>query len=46
MNILKRIIPNYDFKVFESDFDSIMFFKGIYDKTSVFFSNIINKTYS
>lgn len=31
---------------FENDFESIVFFKGIYDKTEAYFSNLINKSYS
>lgn len=31
---------------FENDFESILFFKGIYDKTEAYFSNLINKSYS
>lgn len=33
-------------KEFEDDFEAIMFFKNIYDKTDTYFSNLINKTYS
>lgn len=44
--IIKREIPDYNLSDFEDDFESIMFFKGIYDKTETYFSNLINKTYS
>lgn len=33
LEIIKKELPNYNFKDFEDDFESIMFFKGIYDKT-------------
>lgn len=46
LSIIKREIPDYNLKDFEKDFESIMFFKGIYDKTDTYFSNLINKTYS
>jgi hypothetical protein len=46
MQLLKRELPDYNFKDFEDDFESIMFFKGIYDKTGTYFSNLINKTYA
>ena len=46
LGTLKKEIPDYDMKDFEDDFESIMFFKGIYDKTETYFSNLINKTYS
>ena len=35
-----------DEEEFEKDFESIMFFKSIYDKTETYFSNLVNKTYS
>lgn len=44
--IIKKELPSCDLKDFEQDFESIMFFKGIYDKTDTYFSNLINKTYS
>jgi len=31
---------------FSEDFAAVMFFKGIYDKTSVYFSNLVNKIYT
>lgn len=46
LSIIKKELPNCDLKDFEEDFQSIMFFKGIYDKTDTYFSNLINKTYS
>ena len=44
--IIKRELPHSNDTDFEDDFESIMFFKGIYDKTDTYFSNLINKTYS
>lgn len=46
LTIIKGELPYCDLKDFEEDFESIMFFKGIYDKTDTYFSNLINKTYS
>lgn len=46
LTIIKREVPESDDTDFEDDFESIMFFKGIYDKTDTYFSNLINKTYS
>lgn len=46
LNILQRELPKQKIHDFEEDFASIMFFKGIYDKTSTYFSNLINKIYS
>ena len=31
---------------FSEDFGAVMFFKGIYDKTSTYFSNLVNKIYT
>jgi hypothetical protein len=31
---------------FSEDFSAIMFFKGIYDKTATYFSNLVNKIYT
>lgn len=31
---------------FTEDFESVMFFKGVYDKTATYFSNLVNKIYS
>jgi hypothetical protein len=44
LTIIKAELPEFDLKDFEEDFQSIMFFKGIYDKTETYFSNLINKT--
>lgn len=33
LGLIKKELPDYDLKDFEDDFESIMFFKGIYDKT-------------
>ena len=46
LTIIKREVPDSEDTDFEDDFESIMFFKGIYDKTDTYFSNLINKTYS
>lgn len=46
LTIIRREIPDYNLKDFQDDFESIIFFKGIYDKTETYFSNLINKTYS
>jgi hypothetical protein len=46
IKILQREMPNDKLQDFEEDFSSVMFFKGIYDKTSTYFSNLINKIYS
>lgn len=46
LTILQRQLPKDKIQDFEEDFASIMFFKGIYDKTSTYFSNLINKIYS
>lgn len=39
-------MPRNKIQDFEEDFASIMFFKGIYDKTGIYFSNLTNKIYS
>ena len=44
--ILQEEIPKSKIQDFEEDFASIMFFKAIYDKTSTYFSNLVNKIYS
>lgn len=31
---------------FTEDFESVMFFKHVYDKTATYFSNLVNKIYS
>lgn len=46
VDILQREMPPNKIQDFEEDFASIMFFKGIYDKTQVYFSNLTNKIYS
>ena len=46
MSILQRELPSEKLQDFEEDFASVMFFKGIYDKTSTYFSNLVNKIYS
>ena len=44
--MLQSQIPHEAFQDFYEDFSSVMFFKGIYDKTSIYFSNLSNKIYS
>jgi hypothetical protein len=46
INILQREMPSDKLQDFEEDFSAVMFFKGIYDKTSTYFSNLVNKIYS
>lgn len=43
---MQRELPRDKLQDFEEDFASVMFFKGIYDKTSTYFSNLVNKIYS
>ena len=44
--ILQRELPDNKIQDFSEDFSAVMFFKGIYDKTSTYFSNLVNKIYS
>lgn len=46
LSLIKREVPESEDTDFEDDFESVIFFKGIYDKTDTYFSNLINKTYS
>lgn len=46
LTIIQRELPNSKNTDFEEDFQSVIFFKGIYDKTETYFSNLSNKTYS
>jgi gas vesicle protein len=46
IDILQREVPKDKIQDFEEDFAAVMFFKGIYDKTSTYFSNLVNKIYS
>ena len=39
-------VPKDKLQDFEEDFASVLFFKGIYDKTSTYFSNLVNKIYA
>lgn len=39
-------MPKGKLQDFEEDFSSVLFFKEIYNKTDVYFSNLINKIYS
>ena len=47
VKILQRELENGG-KVqdFTEDFEAVMFFKGVYDKTATYFSNLVNKIYS
>ena len=44
--ILQRELPDNKIQDFSEDFSAVMFFKAIYDKTSTYFSNLVNKIYS
>ena len=44
--ILQAEVPKDKMQDFEEDFASVLFFKGIYDKTSTYFSNLVNKIYA
>lgn len=44
--ILQKEVQQNKMQDFEEDFSSVMFFKGIYDKTFAYFSNLVNKIYS
>jgi hypothetical protein len=46
VNILQRELPQNKVHDFSEDFSAVMFFKNIYDKTSTYFSNLVNKIYS
>ena len=46
MKILQRELPEGKVQDFSEDFDAVMFFKNIYDKTATYFSNLVNKIYS
>jgi hypothetical protein len=46
VDILQREVPKEKVHDFSEDFAAVMFFKGIYDKTSTYFSNLVNKIYS
>lgn len=46
IDILQREMPRDKIQDFEEDFASVMFFKGIYDKTQTYFTNLTNKIYS
>lgn len=39
-------MPEGKVQDFTEDFNSVMFFKNIYDKTATYFSNLVNKIYS
>lgn len=46
VKILQRELPEGKIIDFTEDFDAVMFFKNIYDKTATYFSNLVNKIYS
>lgn len=46
VDILQRELPDNKVQDFSEDFEAVMFFKGIYDKTATYFSNLVNKIYS
>ena len=46
VKILQRELANDRTQDFSEDFAAVMFFKGIYDKTATYFSNLVNKIYS
>jgi hypothetical protein len=46
VEILQRELPDNKVQDFSEDFDAVMFFKAIYDKTATYFSNLVNKIYS
>lgn len=46
LGILQKEVASNKIQDFEEDFSSVLFFKGIYDKTSSYFSNLRNKIYS
>ena len=46
VKILQRELPEGRVQDFSEDFEAVMFFKNIYDKTATYFSNLVNKIYS
>jgi hypothetical protein len=46
VKILQREMPEGKVQDFSEDFEAVMFFKNIYDKTATYFSNLVNKIYS
>ena len=46
VDILQRELPENKTQDFSQDFEAVMFFKAIYDKTATYFSNLVNKIYS
>ena len=46
VEILQREVSKDQTQDFTDDFAAVMFFKGIYDKTATYFSNLINKIYT
>ncbi len=43
---MQRELPEGKVQDFSEDFEAVMFFKNIYDKTATYFSNLVNKIYS
>ena len=46
VKILQIELPEGRVQDFSEDFEAVMFFKNIYDKTATYFSNLVNKIYS
>lgn len=46
VKILQREMPDDKVQDFTEDFEAVMFFKNVYDKTATYFSNLVNKIYS
>lgn len=46
MSIIQKEVPPEKMQDFEGDYASVIFFKGIYDKTATYFSNLVNKIYT
>ncbi len=46
VKILQRELPDNKVQDFTEDFESVMFFRSVYDKTATYFSNLVNKIYS
>lgn len=46
IKILQSEVPHDKMQDFEGDYAAVLFFKGIYDKTATYFSNLVNKIYT
>lgn len=46
VGIIQKEVPPQKMQDFEEDYASVIFFKGIYDKTATYFSNLVNKIYT